>query len=50
MAVVFSWNNSIREQVREKLFKGDNQVASIMAAQKSATESNIQKFMEFLNQ
>jgi ABC-type glycerol-3-phosphate transport system substrate-binding protein len=50
IAVVFSWNNSIREQVREKLFKGDNQVASIMAAQKSATESNIQKFMEFLNQ
>jgi len=50
IAVVFSWNNAIREQVREKLFAGDNQVASIMASQKSVVESNIQKFVEFLNE
>ena len=50
IAVVFSWNNTIREQVREKLFAGDNQVASIMASQKSVVESNIQKFVEFLNE
>ncbi len=50
IAVVFAWNDAAREQIREALFKGNNQVASIMAAQKSAIESNIEKFVEYLNQ
>ncbi len=48
LAVVFSWNDALREEIRAKLFDGDNQIASNMAAHKSAIESNIQKFLEFM--
>lgn len=50
MAVAFAWNDTLREKLRNALFVGNNQVASIVAAQESVINSNIEKFMEYLNE
>ena len=50
LAVVFAWNASLRDQIRDALFAGNNQVASILAAQKPVVDGNIEKFVEYLNQ
>lgn len=50
IAVVFAWNDTLRTNIRDALYKGDNQVASIMAAQKSVVQANIDKFVEYLNE
>ncbi len=49
IAVIFAWNAALEEQVRTKLFAGDNQVASVVAAQKPTVEAKIQEFLEFLD-
>ncbi len=45
LAVVFAWNTSLRDQIRDALFAGNNQVASILAAQKPVVDGNIEKFV-----
>lgn len=50
MAVAFAWNATLREKLRDALFAGNNQVASIVAAQESVINSNIEKFVEYLNE
>lgn len=50
LATAFSWNNATRDKIRDALFAGNNQVASILASQKSVVDGNIEKFVEYLNQ
>lgn len=50
IAVVFAWTDSLRDKLRGALYKGDNQVASILASQESVIQSNIEKFVEYLNE
>ncbi len=50
LAITFAWNDALRNSLRDTLYKGDNQVASILASQKSVVETNIEKFVEYLNQ
>lgn len=51
IAIMFNWyNSSMRDSINSKLFNGDNQVASTVASNKSAIETNINKFMEYLEE
>ena len=48
--VVFGWTNTLNDTIRQKLFLGDANVASDIEAAKSSIETNIQKFLEFLEE
>lgn len=49
VATMFAWYTSdIRNSIYTKLFAGDNQVASIIAANKPAIEQNIADFLAYL--
>lgn len=49
IAIMFGWyTTSQRSNINSKLFNGDNQIASTIASNKSAIETNIAEFMEYL--
>jgi hypothetical protein len=50
IGVAFKWENSIRTILRDKLFSGDSNVASDIAANKSAIEGSIKKFFDFIDE
>lgn len=51
IAVLFNWyTSSMRTSINNKLFEGDNQVASTIASNKNAIQANIDKFMEYLEE
>ena len=49
LGMIFNWVGSLREDIANKLFNGDNQVASIVEKNKPKIESNIAEFVEFLH-
>ena len=49
LGMIFNWVGSLREDIANKLFNGDNQVASIVDKNKPKIESNIAEFVEFLH-
>ena len=48
--VVFGWTNTLNETIRTKLFAGDANVASDIESAKTSIETNIDKFLEFLEE
>ena len=51
ISIMFNWyDTTMRTAINTKLFDGDNQVASTVASNKTAIESNIAKFVEYLEQ
>ncbi len=48
IGIVYSWAAGLNTELTNKLFNGDNQVASVVASQKPAVEAAINSFMEFL--
>ncbi|MBQ8641733.1 MAG: hypothetical protein IJ480_05890 [Clostridia bacterium] len=50
IAIMFNWyDTTMRYNINTKLFNGDNQIASTVAANKNGINTNIEKFMEYLN-
>ena len=51
ISIMFNWyDTTMRGNINTKLFNGDNQVASTVASNKKGIETNITKFVEYLNQ
>lgn len=51
LSIMFGWyTTSQRSTINGKLFNGDNQVASTIASNKNAIQTNIDKFLEYLNE
>ncbi len=48
--VVFGWTNTLNDTIRVKLFAGDANVASDIESAKTSIETNIDKFLEFLEE
>ncbi len=48
LGMIFNWVGSLREDIANKLFNGDNQIASLAERYQPQIESNIAKFEEFL--
>ena len=46
--MIFNWVGSLRDDIANKLFNGDNQIASLVERYQPQIESNIAKFEEFL--
>lgn len=50
IGMVFNWVGGLRDDIKNKLFAGDNQVASLVEKYKPQVEANIAKFVEFLHE
>ena len=48
LGMIFNWVGSLRDDIANKLFNGDNQIASLVERYQPQIESNIAKFEEFL--
>ncbi len=48
VATIFNWSSNLRSSLNTKLFNGNAQVASDIAAQQTKVEASMQKFFDFL--
>lgn len=48
VATIFNWSSNLRSTLNTKLFNGNSQVASDIAAQQTKVEASMQKFFDFL--
>ena len=48
LGMIFNWVGSLRDDIANKLFNGDNQIASLVERYQPQIEANIAKFEEFL--
>ncbi len=50
LGMIFNWVGGLRDDIANKLYAGDNQVASLVEKYKPKIETNIAEFVEFLKQ
>ncbi len=50
LGVIFDWVGSLRDDIRTKVYDGDNQVSSIVEKYKSSVTTKIDEFLEFLDE
>ena len=50
ISTTLGWSASLYEDITASVYKGDSQVASIVAKYTPKIDENIAKFMEFINQ